>query len=224
MLPASSIPAAATVKRNSLPMYAGILRGGHMLAGVEVSVRISESHNMSATAARTALESGAQAADHVIQNPDELTVTFAMTNAGNGAANACDVMDSFRKMKEEASLLELSTEHSLYRDMVITALNFDHNAPHKGALSGTMSLQRVHKVELQATGRDPENLADEAQKTMSAQVDAGKQETLDLADNAAAAAVDAAAILSAIRNGGAAQRAMQGLAGAVMNFARGKLP
>ena len=211
MLAANSATSGAT--RNNQPMHAGILRGGHMLAGVEVSVMISESHSMSATATRTALESGAQVTDHVIQNPDEITVTFAMTNAGNGAANARDVIESFKKMKKEAQLIELATEHALYKDMVITALSFEHSAPYKGALRGTMNLQSIHKVELRVAGRQPENMEGTSQKTMSAPVDAGRQEPMDTMKNDTAAAKDVSAVISAIRNGGASQKTLNRSAG-----------
>ena len=137
---------------------AGILRGGHMLAGVEVPVLVSESHQQSAQGSGVALESGATVTDHVIHQPRTLTVTFSLTNAGVGAGNARDVFESFTAMMNEGELVEIATGHAVYRNMLITGLSHDHSAPYKGALSGTMNLMEVNRVEVTAAGRLPDML------------------------------------------------------------------
>ncbi|MCC8194888.1 MAG: hypothetical protein LIP28_09620 [Deltaproteobacteria bacterium] len=122
------------------------------------------------------MESGAAVTDHVIQNPDELTVTFSMSNAGDGTNAARDVFESFKKMKEEARLLEVETEHALYRDMVIVSLSPLHSAPFKGAQQCTLGLQKISRVQLTVVGREDGDLEGEAGKTHSGEVEGGQQE------------------------------------------------
>jgi hypothetical protein len=153
----------------------GLLRGGPLVAGVEVSVLISESHNLTANATKLSLESGAQVTDHVIVNPDDISVVFAMTNAGNGADAARDVFETFKKMRDDRELVELTTEHHVYENMVVTAITPMHQAPYKGALNVTIHLQQVNFVQLQSVGRDPRNLSGTTSKTASPPVNAGQQ-------------------------------------------------
>lgn len=132
---------------------AGLLRGGPLVAGVEVSVLLSESHSLSATAVKTALEDGAVVTDHVILDPVKVSIGFAMTNAGHGADQARDVFETFRKMLDERTVLELITEHTVYENMVIVGVDLTHQAPNKGALDVTVKLEQLAFVELAGTGR-----------------------------------------------------------------------
>ena len=157
-------------------MSAGVIRGGPSLAGIEISVLVSESHNKSAQVSTFALESGASVADHITQNPDELTVNFEMANTGGGTMAARDVLESFTRMKEEGQLLEITTEHALYRDMAIIAIGPVHEAPFKGALRFSLTLQAVRRAQLNVVGRQPVNLEGRSQKNQSAEIDAGQQD------------------------------------------------
>ena len=156
----------------------GLLRGGPLVAGVEVSVLVSESHNLSASATKLSLESGAQVTDHVIVNPDDISVVFAMTNAGNGSDTARDVFETFKRMRDDRELVELTTEHHVYEDMVIIGISPLHQAPYKGALNVTLRLQQINFVRLESVGREPRNLGQgtPTQKTGSGTTNAGQQD------------------------------------------------
>lgn len=158
----------------------GLLRGGPLVAGVEVSVLVSESHNLTANATKLSLESGAQVTDHVLVNPDEVSVTFAMTNAGNGADTARDVFETFKRMRDDRELLELTTEHNVYKDMVIIGISPVHQAPYKGALNVTLRLQQINFVRLESVGREPQNLGKSkgspTAKTAAGKTNAGQQD------------------------------------------------
>ncbi len=170
-----------------------LLRGGSIVAGVEVSVLVSETHKLSATATSLALESGARVSDHVIVNPAEVSVSFAMSNAGGGTDTARDVFETFKKMLEERTLLELITEHHAYDNMVITSLDPEHKAPHKGALSITLNLKQISFVNLQTVGREPDRLEPgDTAKTMSGPVNAGQQQAAALSASTARRLADAA--------------------------------
>lgn len=157
----------------------GLLRGGPLVAGVEVSALLSEAHNLSATATKLSLESGEQVTDHVIVSPDDISVVFTMSNAGTGADAARDAFETFKKMRDERDLLELVTEHHVYENMVIVGFNPMHQAPYKGALNITLHLQQINFVELQAVGRSPQNLNDKTSKTAAAKTNAGQQDVTD---------------------------------------------
>ena len=154
----------------------GLLRGGPLVAGVEVSVLVSEAHNLTANATKLSLESGAQVTDHVIVNPDDVSVVFAMTNAGSGADAARDVFETFKRMRDDRELLELTTEHHVYENMVIIGVAPMHQAPYKGALNITLHLQQINFVQLHSVGRDPRNLNGTTSKTASPPVNAGQQD------------------------------------------------
>lgn len=153
----------------------GMLRGtGPLVAGVRVSVLISEAHNYTATATKLALESGAQVTDHVIINPDDVTVTFAMTNTNGGGDVARDVLETFRGMMTKRDLLELTTEHRIYENMVIIGIAPLHQAPYKGALNVTLRLQQISFVRLESVGR--QNTKGASKKTAAPKANAGQQE------------------------------------------------
>ena len=205
---------------------AGVLRGGHMLAGVEVPVLVSESHQQSAQATGVAMESGTNVTDHVIHQPRTLTVAFAATNAGDGSGRARDVYESFVQMMDAGEPVEIATEHALYRDMIITGLSHEHAAPYKGALSGSMTLQEAKQVEVVTVGRPPELLEPAGEetavpwapeetdrrvrsaailakitaKTMSATVDAGRVALIPLERAAEYGLPDAAKLREIMRN------------------------
>ena len=176
----SFLPAS---QQNPIPSGRGILRGGSLVAGIEVSVLISEAHTLSAEASKFALESGAQVSDHVIVQPPTVAIAFEMTNAGPGAMAAKDVFESFKKMMEERERVELITEHHVYDNMVLTGLTPLHAAPYKGRLQCTATLQRINQVKLQTVGREETKLAPgPTKKTASAEVDAGVQNTQSVND------------------------------------------
>ena len=153
---------------------AGLLRGGPLVAGVEVSLLLSEAHSLKSSIVQTALEDGAVVSDHVILSPVEVTVDFAMSNAGNGADQARDVFSTFKRLRDERTVLELITEHTVYENMVITSVNMTHQAPHKGALNINITLVQLNFVELRVVGRSPTVLGDgHIAKTMARQENGG---------------------------------------------------
>ena len=158
----------------------GLLRGGPLVAGVEVSVLVSESHSMTSNATKLSLESGAQVTDHVIVNPDEVSVVFAMTNVGSGADTARDVFETFKRMRDDRELVELITEHHVYEDMVVVGVSPLHQAPYKGALNFTVNLQQINFVQLESVGREPANLGKgtTTAKTGAGATNAGQQEPI----------------------------------------------
>ena len=122
---------------------AGHLFGGPLVAGVEVSILKSETHSLKSTAVDTAMENGGVVSDHVILSPIEVTVGFAMTNAGRGADQARDVFETFTRLRGERTVLELVTEHTMHGNMVVIGVEMSHEAPFRGALAVTVNLRQI---------------------------------------------------------------------------------
>lgn len=146
------------ISQTSPGLLRGQLESGPLVAGVEVSVVLSEAHNFTASVSSFSLESGAQVCDHVIVNPDEVSIVFSMTNTGAGQENARDVFETFKRMRDERQLLELITEHYVYENMVLTSISPMHQAPYKGALNFSIKLQQINFVQLELMGREEGNL------------------------------------------------------------------
>lgn len=166
--------------QNTARTLRGVLRGGPLIAGVEVSVRYSESHTLNASATRQTLESGAKVSDHVIIEPYSVSVSFEVTNTGDGPAAAKDVFETFKRMLEQRERVELITEHHIYDNMVLTGLGPVHEAPFKGRLKCTANLVQVKQAALEISGRIPQILSSSLngiiQKTAAAAVSGGAQE------------------------------------------------
>lgn len=148
-----------------------------LIDGVEVDTRVGEFHSFAAQPTNFAIESGATAADHIVEQPDQLEIAFVMSNLdepgssyGNRAAVLTDALRSRLKRRE---LWEIVTRHRLYPSVAITSIRLEHTGPFSGALRGRISFQEVNRdrltrVKLPAS-RTP-------RKTASSQVDAGRVE------------------------------------------------
>lgn len=161
--------------KNSAKLY----RGSYV-ADILVSAKLSESHSLAATTVETALESGAVVSDHVIIKPESVTVTFNVANTGQGQGGksglARTVFEAFEKLRQERTLLELTTDHKIYDNMVLVEFSPVETAPYKGSLTCTAVFKKIYFVELQSIGRNPGNLGGAAKKTASAPKDAGQQD------------------------------------------------
>ena len=179
-----------TAQQTTLSNSKGILTGGALVAGVEVSVMLSESHSLTAQATKQTLESGTQVSDHILIEPYTVSIAYEVSNAGDGASRAKDVFETFKNILEKRELLELTTEHYIYDNMVLTNLTPLHAAPYKGRLQCTATLQRVNQVKIAVVGRAPAKLKKgPIQKTGSAPVEGGqvnvkKSEAAERWDNA----------------------------------------
>ena len=162
-----------TSQQDQTPTTQGVLRGGPLVAGIEVSVMLSESHTLNAQATKQALESGTQVSDHIIIDPDTVAIVYEVSNAGDGPMVARDVFETFKKMRDKRELFELITEHYVYDNMALINLTPLHAAPFKGRLQCTATFQRINQVKLQVVGREAKKVP--AKKGASAEVNAGTQ-------------------------------------------------
>lgn len=154
-----------------------ILRKGAVVAGISVSVKKSEAHDLSADVTDFALESGALVSDHMILKPAQVVVDVGMKNAGPFAVEAArDVYAAFQEIRDKRETVTLVTEHAVYRDMVLKSMTPLHQAPFKGAFTCSLTFRQIGFVQLQSAGRSPAVLKGKAKKTGSAPVNAGRVE------------------------------------------------
>lgn len=169
--------ASTTAAQSTTQQSQGVLRGGPLVVGVEVSVVTSEAHNLTATATKQTIESGAEVSDHVIIAPPSVAITYEVSNTGEGPSIAKDVFETFKNIMEKRELLEVITEHYVYDNMVLVSLTPMHNAPFKSRLQCTATLQRVNQIKIAVVGRAPRQLGKgtTTSKTAAAQTNAGVQ-------------------------------------------------
>lgn len=93
-----------------------------------------------------ALEDGSIVAQHIIQNPIEVTLTFEETNAGKAIANLMgaaaeeffgikdqSTYDKLVEIWEDKLKVEIITDNDIYKNMVLKSAPIVENAPYRGA-------------------------------------------------------------------------------------------
>lgn len=148
-------------KTTGLPLWIG-----DNIAGINVSVKTSERHKFSSRVTEVPLENGCVISDHVLRTPNEVEVSFEMSNAGLGAlAEAKSAFEKFYTLLESRELVTLVTEHKIYSNVVLIDFAPIHQAPNKGTLSCVATFKEVLFVELTLEGKQAKNLQGTAKKT-----------------------------------------------------------
>lgn len=129
-----------------------LLKQGREIAGVHVSVVKGEQHEFAATVTDIPLENGETIRDHVILQPQKVTVNFECTNTDTYSPQS--TFDAFRKMIKDREIVELVTEHQTYSNMVLTSFTPATSAPFKNALTGTLTFEEVNLVKVVEVGRE----------------------------------------------------------------------
>lgn len=148
--------------------------------GPEVDVKTGEFHTFSAVPTNFTIESGASAADHIIENPDGLEISWVMSNLddqgqsyGNRAAN---LLDSLRKLIKARGLYEVVTRHRIYPSMAIVNVLADHIGPFSGGLRGRIVFQEVNRTTLERAQIPESTVSPSVAKTASTQTNSGRVE------------------------------------------------
>ena len=157
----------------------GIVRQGSVVAGISVSVKEAESHSFTSQMTDIPLESGAVVSDHVIRQPDTLSVSIAMTNTSEDGDNY-SAFDQFYDMLETREPVEVITEHWVYNNMVLIGFTPNHSAPYRGAYTAECSFKKANMVTLNVVGKSSGKLKGGAKKTGSGTVNAGKVSNTDM--------------------------------------------
>lgn len=141
-----------------------LITAGTRVAGIAVRVLNMEAHNITSMPTQYPVESGKSISDHVTLNPDVVQIRAEMPNSGGGAEMARGVMMEFVRMNKLRYPVDLMTEHAIYKNMELVALNPLHQAPYKGALIIDLVFQQIGVLGLtdlvsKSGGRPPAILA-----------------------------------------------------------------
>lgn len=153
-------------------MANGYISGGSRVAGVAVRVLKIESHKLASTATQYPVESGKSISDHVTLQPNIVNIQCEMPNTDSGTEKARGVLAAFIQMRDSREKKSISTEHALYKNMVLTNVAPVHQAPYKGALRIDLTFQQVgiigEKDMVTAQGgRDPGVLAGDGTESVA---------------------------------------------------------
>lgn len=159
----------------------GIVRKGSVVAGVSVSVKEAESHSFTSQMTDIPLESGAVVSDHVILQPEQLSVSIAMTNTSENGDNF-SAFDQFYEMLNSREPVEVITEHWIYTNMVLISFTPNHTAPFRQAYTAECVFKKANMVTLNVVGKSPTKLKGGAKKTGSGTVNAGTVESGNASD------------------------------------------
>jgi hypothetical protein len=148
-----------------------------LLDGIEVDGRGGEYHTFGATPTQFAIESGAVASDHIVEQADTLEISFVMSNLdeqGRSYGNrAAVLLDALRTRIKGRQLYQVVTRHRLYPSMAVTSIKAEHVGPFTGALRGRISFQEVLPSQLQRVRLPAERTA---RPGAASQIDAGRVE------------------------------------------------
>lgn len=172
--------------------------------GPQVDGKSGEYHAFSATPTTYTIENGAAAADHIIENPDGLEVSWVMSNLdedGQSYGNrAAAFLDGMRTLIKQRRLHEVVTRHRTYPSMAIIAVSAEHVGPFTGALRGRVLFQEVNQVLLERTIVPESKPQGKVKKTASTQTNSGRVEPKTPTEADKKAAGKSGSVLSQIFN------------------------
>lgn len=172
--------------------YAVMAIVGNLMANEIVpDVRKSEVHKYKSDVSTYTLESGAIVAQHIIQNPIEITLSFEETNSGKmirralesvGLINGSKTFDQLVDIWRRKIPVSIITEQQEYKNMVVKNMPIMHQQPYKGALKIMADFIQLTETTTQVVSYKGKTTSIEksAQKT----VQGGQQQLADVSSNA----------------------------------------
>lgn len=160
-----------------------------------LSVVTDEMHDLQAQVSRFAREDRVIAADHIILEPATLEISVSVSNVpiipGLGAIpflpgagrseNGRTVLGILEGLRRRRELLEILTEHRLYRNMAFLGITFQNTGTFSGSTSFRLRFEEFPEATVE-TVPEPEELSKEGggqtDKTASAAIDAGRQNAI----------------------------------------------
>lgn len=126
------------------------------IGSIEIDAFTEEDHSRTSSITRYPLEDGAQASDHIVNDPERVTITGIVSSAklisfgfdivANRAINAFRELNDLMDRKE---LVTIVTGLKVYSDMHIEDFQSLRNRRNGGALSFSMALQAAKIVTTQ---------------------------------------------------------------------------
>lgn len=160
--------------------------GSLMANEIVPDVRKSEAHKFRSEVTEYALENGAIVAQHIIQSPIEVSLSFEETNAGKNIASTLQTFGLISKSKTFDQLVDIwkrkipvsiITEQQEYKNMVVKNLPIMHQQPYKGALKIMVDFIQLTTATTQLVNYKGKTT--NIQKSVQKTVDAGQQQLVD---------------------------------------------
>ena len=126
---------------------------------INVDVKVSEAHKFSNDVTVQTMEDGSVTDEHVINNPMEVSIQFEETNntvlAGGILGSAAfgvpwmkfgpgNTFNILKTLAEYKVTLTITTQHAIYKDMVIKNMPVLHRAPYRNALQVSCDLVQLN--------------------------------------------------------------------------------
>lgn len=151
-----------------------LIRRKNKVGDLTIEATLSEQHNMSATVSKFPVEGGSIVSDHIVNDPEKVTLEGFISNTpmGNDPNNyAQDAFDLLKKMWEARELLDIVTQYKVYTDMAITDISVPLNNKTGQAIQFTVDLIKIKKVNATAVTVYTETLsapiADQASSSLN---------------------------------------------------------
>ena len=138
----------------------------------------SEAHQFQSEVTQNVMETGSIVAEHIIQKPIRVTLTFEMTNGTLGGRMNTSIQglagkllgfeltfDKLVKIWEQKIECTISTFHKKYENMVIENMPIVHKAPYKGAYKVSCDFVKLNKKYLGIMSAKEEGTAQSAMTT-----------------------------------------------------------
>lgn len=127
-----------------------LIRRKNKVGTLEIEATLSEQHSMTATVSKFPVEGGAIVSDHIVNDPEKVSLECFISNTpiGKDSGNfAQDAFDQLKKLWEARELLDIVTQYKVYSDMAIIDISVPLNNKTGQAIQFTIDLIKIKKVQ-----------------------------------------------------------------------------
>lgn len=154
-------------------------RRGSQIGDIELDCTITERHSHRATPTRQPVEDGAKVSDHVIQEPDGLTLDGLWTDTPNGGeraqvARSKELYLALVTLKERGEPVDVVTGLRVYQNMIVTGIDTHKDARTGFAVPVSITLEPIRIAQQQTTQIPPDVIAASARHSAT-QKDSGRK-------------------------------------------------
>lgn len=126
------------------------------IGGITIDAFTSESYEFNARATRYPVEEGADITDHVIKDPDSISITGiigAVTSSGEGSSTnrVIDVFNSLKDMFDNSDIVTVVAGLKVYENMYIKSYNIPRNVNNGMSLEFNIVFDNIRTVSSRVT-------------------------------------------------------------------------
>lgn len=160
----------------------GRRNAGAVIGGLTLDATVSENHERSSDVTDSAIESGSMVSDHVIRNPERVTIEGFVTDAPpvvlggfSGRGVTQDAFDKLDELWREGDPFDIDTGYKRYPDMVISSLEMPRERD--GSMQFRVEARHVDIVASETREVSADSLSDDVSDAAQSVNDAGRQTT-----------------------------------------------